>query len=131
MKRTLRAPSLDSEVLRTRQPEAEQIRSIASPNQPGFVLQNDSALRIFLRSLWKLTFLPAFLLPPLLRMDKPMEARLPPLDSESVLLNLLKWSWKATEGPDNVGRRSWAPVCEKFNLETTSKSEKREKRSLC
>ena len=114
MKRTLRAPSLGSEVLRTRQPEAEQIRSIASPNRPGFVLQNDSVLRIFCDLFWKLTFLPAFLLPPLLRMDKPMEARLPPLDSESVLLNLLKWSWKATEGPDNVGRRSWAPVCEKL-----------------
>ena len=62
--------------------------------------------------LCELTFLPVFLLPPLLRMESPMEAKLPPLDSLSVRLNLLKWSWNATDGPESVGRRSCAPVCE-------------------
>merc|ERR1719500_882799 len=47
---------------------------------------------------------PVLLLPPRDRMLRPMLAKLDPLDSESVRLNLLKWSWKT--GTETVGRRS-------------------------
>ena len=46
----------------------------------------------------------AFLLPPRDNRFIPILAKLDPLDSESVLRNLLKCSWKA--GTERVGRRS-------------------------
>ena len=51
---------------------------------------------------------PVLLLPPRDKILRPMLAKLDPLDSESVRLNLLKWSWKT--GTETVGRRScWPP----------------------